>query len=85
MTRSGDTTGVSTVAFATAGSAKFTSQTGTLVFAAGETSKTVVVDVRKKKRRKSFVELALSNASGATVSDGNGSCKVKKKKRRRSI
>ena len=52
----------------------YTAVSGTLVFNAGETAKTIVVNVRGDRKREpdeSF-SVNLSNASGATILDGSG-------------
>jgi hypothetical protein len=64
-------------------SAQIAPTTGTLVFAPGETTKTIVVDVLKRRRKTAAVEATLSGASGATITDGVGRCTIKKKRRNR--
>jgi hypothetical protein len=51
--------------------------TGTLVFTPGQTTKTIVVDVLNRRRRTGHVEVTLSGASGATITDGVGRCTIK--------
>ncbi len=63
------------------GDAAFTQKIGTLTFASGEASKTVTVAV--KHRRRSEIELALSDASGAAIEDGSGVCRIGKKQKKR--
>jgi len=73
------TTAAVSVNFATAnGSAiaaeDYTAVSGTLLFNAGETTKTIVVDVigdRKREADESF-SVTLSGASGATIVDASG-------------
>lgn len=56
---------------------------GTLVFAPGESTKTVAVDVLNRRRKSATVEVTLSNPIGATITDGVGRCTIKAKKRKR--
>jgi hypothetical protein len=59
---------------ATVAGSDYTSKSGTITFAPGETSKTVMVDVRGEKKREQdetfFVKL--SNATNATIADDSG-------------
>jgi hypothetical protein len=73
-----------TVNFASEGGGSQVSSTnGTLTFAPGETSKPVVVDVIKQKKKKGEVEAVLSNATGgATIRDARGKCVIKKRARK---
>jgi chitinase len=78
------TTAAVSVNFATAnGSAiaaeDYTAVSGTLVFNAGETTKTIVVDVigdRKREPDESF-SVNLSGASGATIVDASGAGRIR--------
>jgi hypothetical protein len=63
------------------GDASFTPAQGTLTFAPGESQKNVVVFV--EHRRTSDVELVLSNANGASIQDGTGTCTIDRQHRRR--
>ena len=56
---------------------------GTLVFTPGQTTHTVVVDVLNRRRKTGVVEVALSGASGATITDGVGRCTIKQRPPRR--
>ena len=84
VTRSGITTGASTVDFATSsGTATsgtdFTAGSGTLSFAAGETSKSIAVSISSDSAFETAETFSvnLSNASGgATISDALGSGKI---------
>ena len=51
-----------------------------LVFASGETSKAVVIDVVKRRAKRGVVEVTLSGPVGATLTDGVGRCTIKKRK-----
>ncbi|MCA1684223.1 MAG: hypothetical protein LC708_03755, partial [Actinobacteria bacterium] len=84
VTRSGDTSGTSTVKYATGGgtAAAGTDYTAaaltTLSFAAGETTKTVTVNVTGDtvdEVNETF-NVALSSATGATVSDTSGAVTI---------
>ena len=55
---------------------------GTITFAPGETSKQIVLDVIKQKRKKGLVTTTLSNAVSANIADGSGTCTIKKKKKK---
>ena len=79
VTRSGDTSGSSTVDFATAdgtasGASDYLSNSGTLTFGAGDVSQTVTVQVKGdtavEGNETFFVNL--SNAGGATLADAQG-------------
>lgn len=80
VTRSGDTSAASTVTYtvadgtATVADNDYVATTGTLEFTAGETAKTITVDVHgdvNTEPDETFV-VSLSNASGATISDPQG-------------
>ena len=79
VTRSGNTSDASTVDFATAdgtglSTTDYNATSGTLNFAAGETTQTITVQVRGDTQVETdntfFVNL--SNATGATIADGQG-------------
>lgn len=79
VTRSGDTSFSVSVSYATAtgtaGSNDFTAASGTLTFAAGQTSKTVTVQTSNNNifEEEETFTLNLSNPTGgATISDGEG-------------
>jgi endoglucanase len=72
-----------TVDFTATGSVNQLGNTsGSLTFVAGETTKTVTLDVIKQKKKKGLVTVTLSNAVGANIVDGTGTCAIKKKKKR---
>jgi len=78
VSKSGNTTLPSTVDFAaqdgTANAADYTATNGTLTFAAGDTSKTVTVNITNDgiyEGSENF-SLVLSNAANATIGDGTG-------------
>jgi len=78
VTRTGDTTGVSSVNFATsnvsAKSADYTSKIGTVSFAAGETTKSLSISVigdTVREKNETF-NVNLSNPIGCTISDSLG-------------
>jgi hypothetical protein len=78
VTRSGDTTGVSSINFATANvsakSTDYTAKSGTLSFAAGETTKSISISVigdTNREKRETF-NVNLSNPIGCTISDSLG-------------
>jgi endoglucanase len=54
---------------------------GSLSFSPGETSRAITLDVIKQKRKKGVVTVTLSNAVGANIVDGTGTCTIKKKRR----
>ena len=62
---------------ATAGE-DFTAKTGTLTFAPGQTEKTIVIDIIGDNRTESdeTFTIALSNPSGATIADGQGTVTI---------
>lgn len=79
ITRSGDTSGVSTVDFSTANgsassSSDYVARSGTLTFTAGQTSKTVTVQVKGDLQIESneTFKLNLFNASGANITNSQG-------------
>ena len=79
VTRSGSTTGKSTVKYATANgsassSSDYTAKTGTLTFNAGEKSKTITVSVKGDKTIESdeTFKVNLSGATNATIADSSG-------------
>lgn len=53
---------------------------GQLTFVPGDTSETLTLDVVKQKKRTGTVTVTLSGAIGATVSDGTGTCTIKKRR-----
>jgi hypothetical protein len=62
----------------------FDPTSGTLTFAPGDTSENVTVTgVKKSKKGDSELEVNLSNASGASISDGTGVCTIPKKKKKK--
>jgi chitinase len=62
------------------GDATFTPTSGTLTFAPGNTLQEVVVSSVKKRRRASELEVNLSGATGASITDANGTCSIPKKR-----
>ncbi len=73
-----------TVNFATSGAEdQITPSNGTLTFAPGATGTEITVDVIKKRRKKATFDVLLSNANGATIADGTGTCTIKKKKKKK--
>jgi hypothetical protein len=84
VNRLGDNSTLVRVSFASEGRPKRVSNvSGTLVFAPGETVKTVDVDVLRRPRREKFVTLTLSGASNATITDAIGLCELKTRRKRR--
>lgn len=82
VNRVGNLSALTTVNYASAGKAKLVANVaGTLVFAPGETVKSVDVDVLRRPRRQKFVTLTLSGASNATISDQIGLCELKTRRR----
>jgi len=82
VTRSGDTTGVSSVNFATsnvsAKSSDYTAKSGTINFVAGETTKSISISVigdTIREKTETF-NVNLSNPIGCTISDGLGVGKI---------
>lgn len=67
---------------ATGAVAQLASTSGSVSFAPGETTKTITLDVIKQKKAAGLVTTTLSNAVGANIVDGSGTCKIKKKRRR---
>lgn len=84
VNRTGDATGVTTVGYASAGRSRLVDNvSGTLVFGAGETVKSVLVDVLKRPQRQRFVTLILSGATNGTIIDGTGVCEIRARRHRR--
>jgi hypothetical protein len=78
------TTVAVTVDFTATGSVnQLSNTTGSISFAPGETTKTVTLDVIKQKKLKGLVTVTLSNAVGANIVDGTGTCTIKKKKKKK--
>ena len=84
VTRSGSTTGASTVNFATSNGtatagANYTAVSGTLSFAANETSKTITVPILNSSTQSSDLSFSVtlsSPSSGTTISNASGTVTV---------
>jgi hypothetical protein len=61
---------------------QITPSSGTLVFTPSQTTRTIVIDVLKRRHQQGVVEVRLSGATGATIADGVGRCTIKEKRRR---
>jgi hypothetical protein len=83
VTRSGDTSGTSTVNWATANGtalsgSDYTAASGTLTFSAGQSSKTITITIAadKKVEPAEAFTVTLSNATGATITTASGTVNI---------
>jgi hypothetical protein len=61
----------------------FVGSSQTLTFASGDGSETVTVGPLKKKKQATEIDLTLTNASGATIGDGQAVCSIPAKNKNR--
>ncbi len=54
---------------------------GNVLFAPGETSRPLTLDVIKLKKRVGIVTVTLSNAVGANIAEGTATCSIKRKRK----
>lgn len=83
VNRLGNVSGTSSVSFASQGRPKLVANVlGTLVFGPGETVRTIEIDVLRRPRRERFVQLFLSAAVNAQITDAIALCELKTRRRR---